>query len=178
VSEGQVNGARMSRMVIASSGGRKHAYGRLRLARDRIARPGKQPMTPEQAELIKRSFDAMWPMRRKIAALCYSRLFELAPDARRLFPNDMERQHLKLMDMIAALVGTLDQRELFQSVITHSGRQHADFGVQPAQYAAFGEALIWSLEREFGASFTPELRKAWRALYDTVQAEMLRAANS
>jgi hypothetical protein len=30
----------------------------------------------------------------------YSRFFELAPDARRLFPDDMERQQLKLMDMI------------------------------------------------------------------------------
>jgi len=27
----------------------------------------------------------------------------------------MERQHLKLMDMIAAIVGALDKREIFQS---------------------------------------------------------------
>ena len=30
----------------------------------------------------------------------------------------MERQHLKLMDMIAAIVGALDERELFQSTLT------------------------------------------------------------
>jgi hemoglobin-like flavoprotein len=132
-------------------------------------------MTPEQADLIRKSFDAMWPIRRDVAGLCYGRFFELAPDARGLFPRDMERQHLKLMDMIAALVGALDQRELFQSLITHSGRQHAGFGVQPSQYAALGEALIWSLERQFGASFTPELRRAWEALYATVQDTMLRA---
>jgi hemoglobin-like flavoprotein len=132
-------------------------------------------MTPEQADLIRRSFDAMWPLRRDVAGLCYGRFFELAPDARGLFPRDMERQHLKLMDMIAALVGALDQRELFQSLITHSGRQHAGFGVQPSQYAALGEALIWSLECQFGASFTPELRRAWEALYATVQDTMLRA---
>ena len=28
---------------------------------------------------------------------------------------------------------------------------------------------------EFDAAFTPELKGAWRALYGTVQAEMLRA---
>jgi hypothetical protein len=44
-----------------------------------------------------------------IADLCYSRFFELAPDARDLFPSDMERQRIKLMDMIAALVGSLEQ---------------------------------------------------------------------
>jgi len=35
---------------------------------------------------------------------------------------------------------------------------------------------MWSLERKLGAAFTPELRASWRALYDAVQAEMVRAA--
>jgi hemoglobin-like flavoprotein len=133
-------------------------------------------MTPEQVDLIRKSFDAMWSMNRDIGDLCYSRFFELSPDARELFPSDMERQRVKLMNMIAALVGSLEQPALFQSLVMHSGRQHARFGVQPSQYAASGEALIWSLECKFGASFTPELRESWRALYATVQSEMLRAA--
>jgi hemoglobin-like flavoprotein len=133
-------------------------------------------MAPEQVDLIRKSFDAMWPMRRDIADLCYSRFFELAPDARDLFPGDMERQRMKLMDMIAALVGSLDDGPLFQSLATYSGRKHARFGVQPSQYVVLGEALMWSLECKFGASFTPELREAWSALYATVQVKMLRAA--
>jgi hypothetical protein len=64
-------------------------------------------MTPKQADLIRRSFDAIWPVRRKIASRFYCRFFELAPGAQRLFSSDMERQHLKLMDMIAAIVGAL-----------------------------------------------------------------------
>jgi hemoglobin-like flavoprotein len=78
-----------------------------------------------------------------------------------------------LREVIAALVGALDQQELFQSLIKHSGRLHASFGVQPSQYVAFGEALIWALERQFGTAFTPELKEAWRALY-AVQTQMLR----
>ena len=50
----------------------------------------------------------------------------------------MERQYLKLMDMIAAIVGTLDKREMFQSIITHSGRQHAQFGAKPASRPSNG----------------------------------------
>src|SRR5215469_16000530 len=95
-------------------------------------------MTPEQVDLIRHSFDTIWPVRRKLADLFYSRFFELAPDAKYLFPTDMERQHLKLMDMIAAIVGALDKRELFQSLINHSGRQHAHFGVNPSHFVAFG----------------------------------------
>jgi hemoglobin-like flavoprotein len=133
-------------------------------------------MTPEQTELIRRSFDAIWPVRRNFVNMFYQRFFELAPDARDLFPRDMERQQLKLMDMIAAIVGALDEREMFRSLITHTGRQHAHYGVRPTHFTAFGDALISTLERQFGAKFTPELRSAWMMLYDSVQAEMIRAA--
>ena len=87
----------------------------------------------------------------------------------------MERQHLKLMDMIAAIVGALDERELFQSIIRHTGRQRADFGVSPHHFDAFGDALIWCLEK-FGPAFTPELREAWITLYDAVWTQMVHSA--
>jgi hemoglobin-like flavoprotein len=134
-------------------------------------------MTPRQIELIRHSFDRIWPVHGAVATLFYQRFFELAPDARRLFPDGMERQHLKLMDMIAAIVGALDQRELFQSIIVDTGRQHARFGVTAAHFVAFGDALIWSLEQQFGAAFTPELREAWKTLYETVRRLMLAAAH-
>jgi len=133
-------------------------------------------MTPKQADIIRRSFDAIWPVRRKVAQLFYRRFFELAHDAERLFPSDMERQHLKLMDMIAAIVGALDERELFQSIIRHTGRQHADFGVSRSHFDAFGDALIWCLEQQFGPAFTPDLRSAWSTLYNAVRTEMLSVA--
>ena len=88
----------------------------------------------------------------------------------------MERQQLKLMDTIAAMVGTLDQREMFQSIISHTARKHADFGVRASHFVAFGEALIWGLQQQFGPAFTPEMQQAWIVLYDAIQVEMMRAA--
>jgi hemoglobin-like flavoprotein len=132
-------------------------------------------MTPEQTNLIRQSFDEMWPIRRNLAVRFYDRFFEACPDARRLFPSDMEKQYLKLMDTIAALVGTLDNRALFESIISHTARQHARFGVTSSQLTAFGGALMSSLEQQFGPAFTPELRQAWIALYEDMQTEMLSA---
>lgn len=86
------------------------------------------------------------------------------------------RQQLKLMDTVAAIVGTLDEGELFQSIISHTGRKHADFGVQRSHLTAFREALIWGLQQQFGRAFTPEMEQAWIVLYDTIQTEMVRAA--
>ena len=138
----------------------------------------RHSMTSEQIDLVRKSFDALWPFRRKLAEQFYARFFELAPDTRRLFPNSMERQQLKLMDTIAAIVGTLDRREICQSIISHTGRKHADFGVQTSYFTAFGEALIWGLQQQFGPAFTPEVQQAWIVLYDAIQAEMMIAAKS
>ena len=87
----------------------------------------------------------------------------------------MEKQNLKLMDALAAMVGALDQREIFQSVITHLAHKHAQFGATPSHFVAFGEALMWGLQQQFGPAFTPELREAWSTLYDTIQSKMVRA---
>jgi hemoglobin-like flavoprotein len=87
----------------------------------------------------------------------------------------MEKQHLKLMNTIAAIVGTVENHALCQSIISNTARQHAQFGVTSSQLAAFGDALILSLEEQFGSAFTPELREAWIALYEIVQAEMISA---
>jgi len=133
-------------------------------------------MTPEKADLLRRSFDAIWPVRRHFADLFYRRIFELAPDVRHLFPHELEGQYFALMDMMAAIVGALDERELFQSMTIYAGQRHAGFGVKPPHFTAFGDALIWSLEQQFGASFTPKLREAWITLYDEVRNKMISAA--
>jgi hemoglobin-like flavoprotein len=48
--------------------------------------------------------------------------------------------------------------------------------VKSSHFVAFGNALIWGLEQQFGDAFTPELKEAWVTLYDAVQREMIRAA--
>jgi hemoglobin-like flavoprotein len=133
-------------------------------------------ITPRQVELIRHSFDAIWPVRGKLAAKFYERFFELAPDARRLFPAEMERQNLKLMDMIAAIVGAIENRDIFRSIIYNTGREHARFGARREHFVAFGEALIWGMEHQFGEAFTPEIKAAWTALYDAVQRDMIAGA--
>jgi len=71
----------------------------------------------------------------------------------------------------------MNEHELFQSIIRHTGRQHAQFGVKSSHFVAFGAALIWSLEKQFGTAFTRELKDAWIELYRNVTSEMLRVAS-
>ncbi len=131
-------------------------------------------MTPEQMQLIRQSWDALSPVWSKVAGNVYNRFFELAPDARPLFSADLEPLKIKLMDTITVIVGYLDNPDMFQSIINHSGRQHQRFGARSEHFSAFRNALMEGLDQQFGRDFTPQLREAWTVLYDEVQREMLR----
>jgi hemoglobin-like flavoprotein len=49
------------------------------------------------------------------------------------------------------------------------------YGVHPEHYGTVGAALLWTLEQELGAAFTPEVREAWTTAY-TVLAELMTTA--
>jgi nitric oxide dioxygenase len=132
-------------------------------------------VTAGQVCQIRASFEAMGLARRKIAEAFYQRLFDLAPHSRRMFPQDMELLHLKLMDTIAALVGALENPGVFQSIINQVGCEHARFGVTPSDLTVFGDALLWTWEQHLGRAFTPELKQAWTALYEAVRDDMVQA---
>src|SRR4051812_7025755 len=54
------------------------------------------------------------------------------------------------------------------------GRRHVAYGVRPEHYDAVGSALIWTLERCLGPSFTYEARCAWIETYLLIAATMQR----
>jgi hemoglobin-like flavoprotein len=43
-------------------------------------------------------------------------------------------------------------------------------------YATVGAALLWTLEKGLGASWTPELAAAWTLAYTTLSGFMIREA--
>jgi len=54
-------------------------------------------MTPEQIKLVQDSFKSVIPIADTAADIFYGRLFEVAPQLRPMFPQDMSEQKKKLM---------------------------------------------------------------------------------
>jgi hemoglobin-like flavoprotein len=135
-------------------------------------------VSPDEIHLIRTSFDKLWSVSRTVTGLFYERLFELEPEAQALFRGDLDEQKLKLMGMIAAIVGALDRSELFDMLVTNLGRRHAAYGVKAQHYGPVGEALLFSLEQGLGPAFTPATRAAWAALYAEVRDGMLRESRA
>ena len=134
-------------------------------------------MTPEQVKLVQGSFKKVEPIADQAADLFYGRLFEIAPQVRPLFPNDMSEQKMKLMSMIGTAVNNLHQVEKIVPAVQELGRKHVGYGVTTEQYKPVGEALIWTLEKGLGDAFTPDVKEAWMTTYQTLEKVMTDAAN-
>ena len=133
-------------------------------------------MTPEQVKLVQDSFTKVEPIAGKAADLFYDRLFEIAPEVRSMFPDDLSQQKTKLMDMLGTAVNNLHQVETIIPAVQELGRKHVGYGVKDEHYGKVGEALLWTLEQGLGDGFTPPVKEAWTATYGTVAEVMQTAA--
>jgi hypothetical protein len=81
-------------------------------------------MTPENERLVRQSWKQFEPMAVASAAFFYEKLFELDPDARRLFARtDMEAQGQKVMHMFAEIVrASISRRSSFPKSPTRRRR--------------------------------------------------------
>jgi hemoglobin-like flavoprotein len=132
-------------------------------------------MTPQQIELVQSSFRKVVPIAGTAADLFYNRLFEIAPEVRSLFPQDLSEQKKKLMGMLGTAVGSLHKLEEILPTVVDLGKRHKGYGVTAAHYAPVGAALLWTLEQGLGVDFTPEVKAAWTDTYTTLAGAMTNA---
>jgi len=130
-------------------------------------------MTPNQVTLVQSSFAAVAPIAGVAADLFYDRLFEIAPDVRRMFPDDLAEQKKKLMTMLGAAVAGLARPDVLLPTVRALGARHAGYGVKAEHFAPVGAALIWTLEQGLGEAFTAEVKAAWIEVYGVLSYTMI-----
>ena len=133
-------------------------------------------MTPEQVELVQSSFKKVEPIASTAGDLFYGRLFEIAPEVRPMFSDNIEEQRDKLMAVLATAVNNLHQVDQIIGTVKELGAKHVDYGVTDAHYDKVGEALIWTLQEGLKDDFTPEVKDAWVETYTTIATVMKEAA--
>ena len=132
-------------------------------------------MTPHQISLVQTSFAKVVPIAGTAADLFYGRLFEIAPEVRDLFPDDLSEQKKKLMAMLGTAVGALTRLDQLLPAVRALGERHAGYGVEAGHFAPVGAALLWTLEQGLGEDFTPEVKDAWAAVYTVLSSLMIKA---
>lgn len=133
-------------------------------------------MNNEQIELVQTSFSKVVPIAQTAANLFYRRLFEIAPEVKPLFKNDIEDQGRKLMATLKVVVEGLRQLDAIVPVAERLAIRHVAFGVKAEHYVPVGAALIWTLQQGLGTEFTPDTEAAWLVAYGTLSGVMIAAA--
>jgi hemoglobin-like flavoprotein len=133
-------------------------------------------MTPDQVKLVQDSFAKVAPIADTAATLFYDRLFDVAPQVRTLFPDDMTEQKRKLMAMLTVVVNGLNNLPAILPAASMLAKRHVAYGTEAAHYPVVGGALLWTLEKGLGPDWTPEVAAAWTAAYTTLADFMIAEA--
>lgn len=133
-------------------------------------------MTPRQKQLIRESFREVRDVAGPLSQLFYGRLFERNPSVRRMFHGDIQRQGIKLMEMLSAVVDNLDRLESLRPTLHAMGQRHVAYGVEPAHYDAVSDALLWALRQELAGALDTETQSAWRTVIAQVSEIMKEGA--
>ncbi len=134
------------------------------------------PVSPREVRLVQGSWALVVPISETAAEIFYARLFELDPDLKPLFPSELKEQGKKLMQMLTVAVRGLDRLEEIVPSVQALGRRHAGYGVKDKDYDTVAEALLFTLDKGLGETFTPELKEAWVKVYTLLAATMKAAA--
>ncbi|QEC68421.1 hemoglobin [Panacibacter ginsenosidivorans] len=136
-------------------------------------------MTEEQVILVKQSWKSFYNVDAHILGdLFYSKLFFDNPRLRKMFPESMEAQHYKLINMLTAIVRRIDDPDALAEDIKNMSMRHTGYGVKPDHYRLVGNALLWTLEKGLGNSWNEKVKDAWRAFYEMIAAMMISAGRA
>ncbi|CCE04653.1 putative nitric oxide dioxygenase (NOD); flavohemoprotein [Bradyrhizobium sp. STM 3843] len=133
-------------------------------------------MTPAQIALVQDSFAKVAPISDQAAIIFYDRLFEVAPQVRALFPDDLTEQRKKLMGTLAVVVNGLTNLPSILPAASALATRHVGYGAKAEHYPVVGGALLWTLEKGLGDAWTPEVAEAWSAAYGTLSSYMIAEA--
>jgi nitric oxide dioxygenase len=132
-----------------------------------------RPLSPGQKIMVRETFTLLIPSAAYVAALLYSRLFEIAPHLHALFQTDMHLQGDRLMRAVGLAIEHLDDLETIAPELRALGRRHTGYGVVADDYDVVGGALLWTLDRCLGEKFTDDVRRAWADTYAILARTML-----
>lgn len=135
-------------------------------------------MHPDTASRVRHTWALILPQRKVVCRAFYQRLFQRYPELQPLFKGDIAEQADLFVTMINTVISALEHPGRVRPLIETLGARHADYGVEPADYAKFEEVLLATLDEALGDEFNAEDREGWREVFEQLMATMLAGAAS
>ena len=130
-------------------------------------------MKPDQVVALKKSFEHIESVGQQAGHFFYHTLFERNPTFKAMFTSDMDLQVEKFLSTLKLIVYSFEASKDgkyrlsadLKVPLENLGKKHQQLGVHSEMFKPVAEALLTSLEKFSGKSFTPELRQAWTDAY-------------
>jgi methyl-accepting chemotaxis protein len=134
-------------------------------------------MSPDQKWQIQSTFIKLLPKASTLADTFYSCLFQLDPSLRRHLGGGIGEHHRRMiMEMFTfAALGLDRMSDMLPAIADLGSRYGSDF--LEKDYDTVKTALLWTLETQLNAGFTPQAKSAWEALYSLLARTMRSAVD-
>ena len=132
-------------------------------------------MTPDAVNSLKASYAGVAATPRQLASRFYEEMFTVAPNLRRLFPDDLFSLQGHFEAALALVVRNLDEMSALNESLRDLGAQHVHWGARPEDYITAREALIAAI-RSLSPAWTTTLEHEWRAAITAIVIPMIEGA--
>ncbi len=133
-------------------------------------------MTPDAIRRVQSSYEQLGDRGDALPTAFYRALFSLAPELRRVFPEDMTSLKGHFDAALALVVRNLDTIGAIEPALRDLGAQHVHWGARPEDYVVARDALMTALGELSGDRWTAELERDWRAAVTLISVTMLQGA--
>lgn len=99
------------------------------------------------------------------------------PSLRRMFPENLEVQYVKLLDTFNIIVMRLEDLDSIKHQIAELGHRHLEFGTKPEHYSLMGQTLIHTLKECLGDEWNTHTEEAWNFCFETLSSRMMLSKN-
>lgn len=111
--------------------------------------------------LVQTSWNLVSEYSTEIIRLFYKYLFESAPEVKPMFRSDQATQEQRMALMINTIVNSVDSLDEFRGSISQLAKSHTHMGVKREYFPLVVNALVNSIEEQYGRGFTSAHRRAW-----------------
>ena len=135
-------------------------------------------LTPHDVALMKSSFARIEPLGSNATVAFYDRLFDEAPDVRKLFGVTIDVQAEKLWDALKFVLDSIDNFDACESALLALGARHAKFDLNADHYALVARILIDVVQENSNGHWTKGHSLAWKKTLDHISEIMLNGSKN
>ncbi|MBN3521302.1 2Fe-2S iron-sulfur cluster binding domain-containing protein [Algoriphagus lutimaris] len=121
---------------------------------------------------LQASLPIMMENPEEFASIFYDKVFEIDPNAKSLFRNNMTDQGRLLTHMLGGIIYSLSRPEHLVTGLQRLGENHVKYGVQATHYPVVKEALLYTINKTLGGNNTEKCMNAWNSALDFVMDVM------